>query len=155
NYRNLKAVVGPDVEVAGVVKADAYGHGAAEVSRVLVAEGAHWLAVSSVDEGVNLRCAGLTGVRILVMGGFLSFEEEALVEHDLTPTVHSLEQMREFDRVAGAAGRPLPFHLKIDSGMGRLGTRAAAAEILGALGELRHARLEGLMTHFASAADYD
>ena len=59
NFRNVRSVVGERVEVACVVKADAYGHGAAEVSRVLLAEGARWLAVSSVDEGVNLRCAGI------------------------------------------------------------------------------------------------
>src|SRR5205085_2288278 len=100
NYCNIKDVVGPEIEVAGVVKADAYGHGAAEVSRVLLAHGARWLAVSSVDEGVNLRCAGITGVRILVMGGFLDFEEQPLVEYDLTPAVHSLDQIRHFDRVA-------------------------------------------------------
>src|SRR5215813_4039488 len=81
NYRNVRAVVGPQVEVAGVVKADAYGHGAIEVSRVLVAEGARWLAVSSVDEGVNLRCAGIDRPRILVMGGVLAFEGNALVEY--------------------------------------------------------------------------
>jgi alanine racemase len=62
--------------------------------------------------------------------------------------------MRDLDRLAHASGKPIPFHLKIDSGMGRLGTRAGAPEILDALAELRHARLEGLMTHFASAADY-
>jgi alanine racemase len=88
------------------------------------------------------------------MGGFLPYESEALVEHDLTPAVHSLEQMRELDSLAQASGKSIPFHLKIDSGMGRLGTRAGAPEILADLAELRHARLEGLMTHFASAADY-
>jgi alanine racemase len=154
NYRNVCAVVGPQVDVAGVVKADAYGHGALEVSRVLVAEGARWLAVSSVDEGAHLRCGGIRQARILVMGGFLSFESEALVEHELTPVVHSLSQMRDLDRLAHDAGKPIPFHLKIDSGMSRLGTRAGAGEILAALADVRHARLEGLMTHFASAADY-
>ena len=79
NYRNVRSVVGPDVEVAGVVKADAYGHGAVEVSRVLVAEGAKWLAVSSVEEGVNLRRGGIRHARILVMGGFLAYEGDALV----------------------------------------------------------------------------
>src|SRR6185369_7877521 len=117
NFRNVRAVVGPNVEVAGVVKADAYGHGALEVSRVLIAEGAKWLAVSSVDEGVNLRCGGIAGARILVMGGFLASEERALIEHDLTPVVHSLEQIRQLDRLARTAGQPLRYHLKIDSGM--------------------------------------
>jgi alanine racemase len=154
NFRNVRLVVGPGVEVAGVVKADAYGHGALEVSRVLAAEGARWLAVSSVDEGVSLREGGILGVRILVMGGFLPYEGEALVEHGLTPAAHSLEQVRDLDRLGRARGREIRYHLKIDSGMGRLGTRADAPEILGVLAETPYARLEGLMTHFASAADY-
>jgi len=153
NYRDVCRVVGPGVEVAGVVKADAYGHGALEVARVLCANGARWLAVSSVDEGVQLRASGIQA-RILVMGGFLPFESDAVVEHDLTPAVHSLLQIRDVDRLAAASGKPVTYHLKIDSGMGRLGTRATAEDILATLAETRHARLEGLMTHFASAADY-
>jgi alanine racemase len=154
NYRNVRSVVGPGVEVAGVVKADAYGHGAVEVSRVLAAEGAKWLAVSSVEEGASLRRGGIQQARILVMSGFLPYEGHALVEHHLTPVVHSLDQMRLADQLAHASGKPIPYHLKIDSGMNRLGTRAGADEILAAVAETRHARLEGLMTHFASAADY-
>jgi len=154
NYRNVCSVVGAGVDVLGVVKADAYGHGAIEVARVLVREGAGWLAVSSVDEGVTLRAAGVTAPRILVMGGFLPFEAAALAEHDLTPAVHSLGQMRDLDRLAAAAGKPLRYHLKIDSGMGRLGTRAPAAEIVATIQTTPHAQLEGVMTHFASAADY-
>ncbi|MBZ5620213.1 MAG: alanine racemase [Acidobacteriia bacterium] len=154
NYRNVRSVVGPHVEVACVVKADAYGHGAIEVSRVLVAEGAKWLAVSSVDEGVNLRRGGIHQTRILVMGGFLPYEGDALVDYDLTPAVHSLDQMRQLDRLADASGRAIRYHLKIDSGMGRLGTRASAGEILSTLAQTRRAQLEGLMTHFASATDY-
>jgi alanine racemase len=88
------------------------------------------------------------------MGGFLSYEGEALVDYDLTPVVHSLEQMRQVDDLARSSGKPLRYHLKIDSGMGRLGTRASAAEILATLAGLKNAHLEGLMTHFASAADY-
>lgn len=154
NYRNVRAVVGPGVEVAGVVKAEAYGHGALEVSRVLVAEGARWLAVSSVEEGVHLRTGGIADVRILVMGGFVGFEEEALVEYDLTPAVHSTGQVRQLDRLARKARRELRYHLKIDSGMGRLGTREPAEEILATIAATPYAQLEGLMTHFASAADY-
>jgi alanine racemase len=154
NYRNVRSVVGPDVEVAGVVKADAYGHGALEVARVLIAEGASWLAVSSVDEGVNLRLGGVQQARILVMGGFLPYEGEALVKYDLTPVVHSLEQIWQIDRLTRASSTPVRYHLKIDSGMGRLGTRASASEILAVLEQCPHAQLEGLMTHFASAADY-
>ena len=126
NYRSVKAVVGPRVEVCAVVKADAYGHGALEVSRVLAAEGARWLAVSSVEEGVALRRGGTEGARILVMGGFLPYETEALVEFDLTPAVHSMEQIAQVERLSRMSGKQLRYHLKIDSGMGRLGTRAPA-----------------------------
>lgn len=154
NYRNVRKVVGPDVEVMCVVKADAYGHGALEVARVLVGEGARWLAVSSVDEGVQLRSGGLHEVRILVMGGLLPYEGDALVEYDLTPAIHSLAQLSDLNRLARGAGKRLAFHLKIDSGMNRLGTLASAGEIVAALSEARHTSIEGLMTHFASAADY-
>jgi alanine racemase len=153
NYRAVKAVVGERVEVAAVVKADAYGHGALEVARVVTAEGARWLAVSSVEEGITLRRSGIAA-RILVMGGFLPHEGEALTEFDLTPVVHSFDQMAQVDRLSASAGKAIRYHLKIDSGMGRLGTRASAAEILQALARSPHAHLEGLMTHFASAADY-
>ena len=155
NYRAVRDLVGPGVEVAAVVKADAYGHGAREVSRVLQAEGARWLAVSSVDEGVTLREAGLRAPRILVMGGFLPDEGRQLAEHELTPVIHSLAQIRQVERLAQSSGKLIRYHLKIDSGMGRLGTRASASEILAVLSDTRHARLEGLMTHFASAANYD
>ena len=122
NYRAVRAVVGPSVEVAAVVKADAYGHGALEVSRVVTAEGAKWLAVSSVEEGITLRRSGIAA-RILVMGGFLPHEAEALTEFDLTPAVHSLEQIAQVDRHSESTGKTTRYHLKIDSGMGRLGTR--------------------------------
>ena len=153
NYRALRQVVGPGVEVAAVVKADAYGHGAVEISRIVAAEGATWLAVSSVEEGVTLRRNGI-GAHILVMGGFLRHESEALLEFDLTPAVHSLAQIAEMDELSRKAARPIRYHLKIDSGMGRMGTRASAEDILQALNAAPHAHLEGLMTHFASAADY-
>jgi alanine racemase len=149
NFRAVRAVVGPHVEVAAVVKADAYGHGALEVSRVVTAEGARWLAVSSVEEGIALRRGGIEA-RILVMGGFMPYEAGALREYHLTPAVHSLDEIAHLNRLPD----PLPYHLKIDSGMGRLGTRASADEILRALAQAPHPRLEGLMTHFASAADY-
>jgi alanine racemase len=147
-------VVGPGVEVAGVVKADAYGHGALEVSRVLVAEGAKWLAVSSVDEGVHLRSGGIAVPRILIMGGFLAYEAGELLAYNLTPVAHSLDQVRQVDELGRSRVQPVPYHLKIDSGMSRLGTRASASEILAAIEATPYAQLDGLMTHFASAADY-
>jgi alanine racemase len=145
NYRNILATVGPGVGVAGVVKANAYGHGAVEVSRVLASEGAEWLAVSNVAEGVELREAGL-GTRILVMGGVFPFEREAMLAARLTPVVHSLAELREWD----ALGKTLDVHLKVDTGMARLGMREDPSEIVKAVSGLRSVRVEGLMSHFAS-----
>jgi len=153
NFRNVRDAVGRDVIVCGVVKADAYGHGAIEVSKVLEQEGAQWLGVSSVDEGVALRRAGRTS-RILVMAGFLSYEREALLEFDLTPAAHSLEEIAELDRFAAGRDKQIRYHVKIDSGMGRLGTCADPGQIAATIRSASNARIEGLMTHFASAADY-
>ncbi len=153
NFNAIKSVVGPTVEVMPVVKADAYRHGAVEVSRALAARGARWLAVSNVEEGVALRQAGMAA-RILVMADFLPVGRAAMLEHKLTPVIHSLDDLRELDELARKSGEPVNYHLKIDSGMGRLGTRAAAGEIYQAVTNARHARLEGLMTHFASVSDF-
>lgn len=153
NFRAVRAVVGPGVEVMPVVKADAYRHGAVEVSRVLVSEGARWLAVSNVEEGVALREAGI-GARILVMADFLPAGRVAMLERGLTPVIHALEDLRDLNALARARGERVPFHLKIDSGMCRLGTRAEAEEIRRTLAECPHVELQGLMTHFASVTDF-
>jgi alanine racemase len=153
NFQAVRDLVGPGVEVMPVVKADAYRHGAIEVSRALTREGARWLAVSSVEEGAILRDAGI-GCRILVMADFLPAERPALLDYNLTPVVHQLEDIADWNRLAASRGiRPF-YHLKIDSGMGRLGTRQSAVEICRAIGDAPHVQLEGLMTHFASSADY-
>jgi alanine racemase len=143
NYRAVRTLIGGAAEIMPVVKADAYRHGAIEISRVLESEGAQWLAVSNVEEGIALRQAGIAA-RILVMADYLPEDRAALSEHNLTPVIHSL------DDVADAR---VPYHLKIDSGMGRLGTRAEPEEIVRRV-KAGSATLEGLMTHFASSANY-
>jgi alanine racemase len=153
NFQAVRDVVGPGVEVMPVVKADAYRHGAVEVSRTLAGAGARWLAVSNVEEGAILRDRGITA-RILVMADFLPSERTGLLEYNLTPVIHSLSDIQEWDRLAASRGAASAYHLKIDSGMGRLGTRASASEILEVIGAAKHAQLEGLMTHFASSANY-
>ena len=153
NFDSIRQTVGANVEVMPVVKADAYRHGAVEVSRVLEERGARWLAVSNTDEGVALRDAGIR-TRILVMADFLPFTRKALLSYNLTPVIHSLADLAELDRLAGQRNQRVPFHLKIDTGMGRLGTRASAAEIAQSITSAPNVELEGLMTHFASAANY-
>lgn len=154
NFNSIRKVVGHAVEVMPVVKADAYRHGAIEVSRTLEAEGARWLAVSNTDEGVALREAGIRA-RILVMADFLPFTRAAMLEYDLTPVIHSLEGVREFNELAGQREKRFSYHLKIDTGMGRLGIRSSEANAIGqAILAAKNVDLEGLMTHFASAANY-
>jgi alanine racemase len=144
NLRALRAVVSDRAEIMPVVKADAYRHGAIEVSRVLEAEGVGWLAVSNVEEGIALRQAGIQA-RILVMADFLPEERQGLETFSLTPVVHSLDDVPHVS---------VPYHLKIDSGMGRLGTRSSPVEIVDRVAA-GPAPLEGLMTHFASSANYE
>jgi alanine racemase len=153
NFLAIQKIVGPDVEVMPVVKADAYRHGAVEVSRVLEQHGARWLAVSNTEEGVTLRDAGVRA-RILVMADFLPFTREALLAYELTPVILSLEDLIELNRIASSRDTRYTCHLKIDSGMGRLGVRADAAAIIETLRQTPHVELEGVMTHFASAANY-
>ena len=109
NFHAIRRVVGPDVEVMPVVKADAYRHGAVEVSQTLEAHGARWLAVSNTDEGVVLREAGIRA-QILVMADFLPFTHEALLAHNLTPVIHSLADLAELDRIAIRLGRKVRCH---------------------------------------------
>ena len=153
NFNSVRSLVGPHVEVMPVVKADAYRHGAVEVSRTLMKAGARWLAVSNVEEGAILRDRGIDA-RVLVMADFLPAERAGLFDYNLTPVIHSLEDVVEWDRLCAARAVSAPYHLKIDSGMGRLGTRSPSAAILGTITSARHAKLEGLMTHLASAANY-
>ena len=142
NYRAVKKAVGA-IEVMPVVKADAYRHGAIAVSRRLDEEGVRWLAVSNVEEGVRLRENGIRG-RILVMADMLESSQDAWTVYKLTPVLHSLAEIRRLP--PGHA-----YHLKVDTGMGRLGVRATPAQVKKAT---RGTALEGVMTHFASSADY-
>jgi alanine racemase len=153
NYRAVRDAVSPSAQVIAVVKADAYGHGAIEISRVLCREGAQWLAVSSVEEGTALRTAGID-CRILVMAGVMSWERQALRDFRLTPVVHSLDELGALNEVRFSEGQALSIHLKIDTGMDRLGTRASAAEIAAAVTASPQLYVEGLMSHFASATDF-
>ncbi len=154
NFQAVRAVVGPDVEVMPVVKADAYRHGAVEVSRRLTAEGARWLAVSNVEEGAILRDRGITA-RILVMADFLPAERAGLLDYNLTPVIHSLADIQEWDRLAaarGVTGRVSSENRQRHgtSRNARLGVRDSRKRSR----PRRNTRIEGLMTHFASAANY-
>jgi alanine racemase len=153
NFLSIKRLLDPNIEVMPVVKADAYRHGAVEVSRTLTAQGARWLAVSNTEEGIALRDAGIQ-TRILVMADFLPFTREELVARELTPVLHSLDEIADLNRMGLQRNTKYRFHLKVDSGMGRLGVKPDAGAIFNALSQAPNVELEGLMTHFASAGNY-
>ncbi len=151
NFQAVRRRVGDDVGVMAVVKADAYGHGAAACARRLAAEGAEWFGVALPEEGIELREAGIAQP-ILCLEGFWEGQERALVEHRLTPVVYRLDMAEAFDRAARAARIVADVHVKIDTGMGRLGVRhEAAAGFARSLKAFANLRVDGLMTHFASA----
>ncbi len=137
NFRLVEKHVGPGVTICAVVKADAYGHGAVECSTALEEEGARWLGVTSLDEAIPLREAGVQA-RILLMTGFWHGEEEEIIRLNLTPTVWELWQVQGMEKAAAELGvNRYPVHLKVDSGMGRLG--AGLEELPQACATLRSA----------------
>jgi alanine racemase len=156
NYRAVRDYVGNRVTVCAVVKAYAYGHGAVECSKALESEGATWLGVTSLDEAIPLREEGIAA-RILLMTGFWRGEEEEIVRLGLTPTIWEIGHIELMERAAARVGvAEHAIHLKLDTGMGRLG---AAPEdlpaIIAALKSSPHLQLEGFATHLASSEVLD
>jgi alanine racemase len=156
NFRTVQKHVGAAVTVCAVVKADAYGHGAVECSKALEADGAKWLGVTSLDEAIPLRDAGVRA-NILLMTGFWRGEESEIVRLHLTPTVWEPWQIESLDGAASAlAVAPHPVHLKVDTGMGRLGVAVdQLAGVLGVLRAAKHLAVEGISTHLASSEIMD
>jgi alanine racemase len=156
NFRVVQQHVGPDVTICAIVKADAYGHGAVECSIALQGEGAKWLGVTSLDEAIPLRDAGVNA-RILLMTGFWRGEEEEIVRLGLTPTVWESWQIEALEK-AGARLEVSehPVHLKVDTGMGRLGVNLKDLPAVCALLKTSpHLLLEGFSTHLASSEVLD
>lgn len=153
NFREVRRLVGSEVRVMAVVKADAYGHGASECARRLAAEGADWFAVALPEEGMELRRAGIVQP-VLCLEGFWEGQAGACLAHKLVPVIYRLDMAEAFAAAARATGSVADVHVKIDTGMGRLGVRySAAEEFARALKKFKHLRVDGLMTHFASADD--
>ncbi len=151
NFRLVRGRVGAGVKVMGVVKADAYGHGATECARRLEAEGVDWLGVATPEEGFALRRAGLSRP-VLCFGGFWEGQAEACLAQGIVPVVYRLDMAEALDAAARASGVVADVHVKLDTGLGRLGVRHdEAAEFAEALCAFRHVRVGGLLTHFAAA----
>jgi alanine racemase len=155
NFRTVAKHAGAGVTVCAVVKADAYGHGAVECSRALQEEGAKWLGVTSLDEAIPLREAGIES-RILLMTGFWRGEESEIVRLRHTPTVWEPWHIESLENAAASGAVRQAVHLKVDTGMGRLGVSLEELPaVLKALNAAPHLLLEGLSTHLASSEIMD
>lgn len=151
NLHVLRQVAG-QTPLWAVLKADGYGHGAKAVARTLERAGVDGICVALIEEGVELREAGIT-VPILVMGGYAGNAFQELIHHQLTVVVHEMGQLEQLARALRYSEvTSLPVHIKVDTGMGRLGTRPAEWQAMASvLREHPALQFEGLMTHFANA----
>lgn len=149
NLRLLQAHTG--VDVMPVLKANAYGHGLVPVARALEAAGAAAFGVAYLEEGVLLRAAGVR-IPVLVLGGILGNRVHAFIEHDLSITAPSVSKLRAIDAAAAELGIRARVHLKVDTGMNRIGVRwSGAAALLELAAACRHIEVEGIYSHFANA----
>ncbi len=155
NINQFKTQIDPAIRIMAVVKADGYGHGAVAIAKTALQAGASSLAVAFVEEGIELRKAGLD-VPILILGYTDPVQFPLLVQYMLTPTVFGLDTALEFSELAAGHQVTLPLHLKIDTGMGRVGLLPAeVVEVAARISRLPGLKIEGCFTHFAAAEDTD
>jgi alanine racemase len=151
NYHQLRQLVPPSVKFLAVVKADAYGHGAIPVSKKLEELGADFLGVATVKEGVELRNGGIKGL-ILVLSGIYQEEVEDVLAYQLTPMVYRLEIAEALATAARKKGQTIPVHIKVDTGMGRIGVLSEEAPaFVNRLRKFENLEIEGIASHFATA----
>jgi len=160
NLRAIRDFVNPPDEkrkaprkVLSIVKGNGYGHGGPQVAKILEKAGSDWFGVTCTNEGIDVRKAGVRKP-ILVLTSFWPGEETNLLKYDLTPVVHRCEQLKALDGAAAKRSprKPVSFHLKIDTGMNRLGIATSDVECFAArLVKCKHLHLGGVMTHFASS----
>lgn len=151
NVHRARALAGPGVKIMAVVKANAYGHGILAVTRELVAEGCAYIGVAFLEEGIFLRKNGVTAP-ILVLGAIATPQIPSFLEHDLDLTVPSIEKARAVSAAATAAGTSARVHLKVDTGMERIGVHWYSVEaFFDQILALPGLHIEGFFSHFATA----
>lgn len=151
NFHSVKKFIGENIEFMAVVKADGYGHGAICCAKRLEKEGIEWFGVALPEEGLELREHGVK-TPILCLGSFWAGQEKCLLENNLTPVIYQLEIAELFNRTARENNLVADVHIKIDTGMGRIGVRFdEAAEFAEKFREFKNLRIDGIMTHFATA----
>jgi len=151
NFRQIRSKVGSQVKVLSMVKANGYGHGAAAISKALAAEGSDAFGVATTEEGVELRQAGIC-TPILVLAGAYPDQVDQFFDNSLTPVIHALASLEELDAIVHRRKKSLNVHLKIDTGMGRIGLLAAEFNSwLPKIKTLKALKIEGVFSHFSHA----
>lgn len=156
NIKNIRKKVKKETMIMGVVKADAYGHGAVEVSKVLLYNGADWLGVAMIDEAVQLRKNNIM-VPILILGYTPEAEIEDVVRYDIIQTVFSYEMAKMVSNAAVKLGKIAKIHIKVDTGMGRIGfipEENIGDEVL-KISKLPNVEINGIFTHFSTSDEKD
>ncbi|PZU98916.1 MAG: alanine racemase [Pseudanabaena sp.] len=156
NVQQLKSLLNPATELMAIVKADAYGHGAVEVSQAVIEAGASWLGVATIPEGIQLRNAGITAP-ILILGATNAADEvKAIAEYRLQPTICNPKQALIYHEVLSMIGEQVAVHLKIDTGMSRLGVDwQEAITFVKLVQHLPNLEVASLYSHFATADERD
>jgi alanine racemase len=155
NFQNLRSYLGTQTRIMAVVKANAYGHGAIPCARMAVDSGADYLGAGVVEEGIEFRQSGLD-TPILILGSIFPDEAEDLVRHDLATIVCTLPLAQTLAKEAGKQNKTVSVHIKVDTGMNRLGVSPESFPgLLDQIRNLPNLKIEGVSTHFASADDED
>jgi alanine racemase len=155
NLGKIRSLLEPEVKIMAVVKADGYGHGAIPCAKAAVEAGADWLGVAILEEGVELRYSGIDAP-ILVMGSIFPDEAKNLIQYGLSTGVSDLSLAKELARQADKQGKTVGVHIKIDTGMGRLGmTPDKLPGFMEQIQLLKSLRVEGIFTHLSSADEAD
>ena len=151
NFHSVKKFIGNEIGYMAVVKADGYGHGAVPSAKKLVEEGVDWFGVALLEEGIELRENNIE-TPILCLGGFWKGQEKLFIEQKITPVIYQLETAGNFNKAAQEKDVYADVHIKIDTGMGRIGVRYdEVKEFAEKLKKFENLRVEGIMTHFAAA----
>ena len=155
NIREIKKNVPKDIKLLGVVKADAYGHGSIMLAPTILASGIDMLGVASIDEGVDLRNAGITA-DILILGAVPVWAVESAVKNDLSIAIFSQEHIKACEQAFLRTGIKPKVHIKLDTGMNRIGVRSEqAVEFIKKVQTLDYIDLQGIFTHLAAAEELD
>ena len=156
NVCALKSFLAPQTELMAVVKADAYGHGAVTVAKTALANGADCLAIATLAEGVELRQAGITAP-VVILGAINAIEDiKAVAAWELEPTICNIQQAWAFEAALATVGKTLAVHLKLDTGMSRLGTNwQDAVPFVRLVRRLSHLKIKSIYSHFATADESD